>query len=272
MAKGEIKIAEKDIQGQLSNITNSGNKKRISRFILSALSSIPWVGGFLGATAALHAEIEQSKLNEIQRLWLQEHQEKIEKLGMTIYGIISRLETFDSKVHERMESPEYQDLVKKGFRAWDNSDTDEKRDFLKNLLTNSCASTLCTDDIVRLFIDWIELYHEAHFYVIKEIYQNKGITRGQIWDRIKGTRPREDSAEADLYKMLIRDLSMGGVIRQFRETNYYGQYVKKTTQKSNSTSTVMKSAFDNEEPYELTELGKQFVHYTMTDVVPRLEN
>lgn len=269
MAKSEIKKVEKNLQEQISDITNSGNKKRISRFILSALSSIPWVGGFLGATAALHAEIEQSKLNEIQRLWLQEHQEKIEKLGQTIYGIISRLENFDSTVHERMDSPEYQDLVKKGFRVWDNSDTDEKRDYIKNLLANSCASTLCTDDVIRLFIDWIGLYHEAHFYVIKEIYQNRGISRGQIWDKIKGTRPREDSAEADLYKMLIRDLSMGGVIRQFRETDYYGNFIKKSSHKSSSS--VMKSAFDDYEPYELTELGAQFVHYTMTDVAPRLE-
>ena len=270
MDKTEIKKVEKDIQEQLADITNSGNKKRISRFILSALSSIPWVGGFLGASAALHAEIEQSKVNEIQRLWLQEHQEKIEKLGQTIYGIISRLENFDSTVHERMESLEYQDLVKKGFRVWDNSDTDEKRELIKNLLANSCASSLCTDDVIRLFIDWIGLYHEAHFYVIKEIYQNTGITRGQIWNKIKGTRPREDSAEADLYKMLIRDLSMGGVIRQFRETDYWGNFKKKPATHKSSSS-VMKSAFDNEEPYELTELGKQFVHYTMTDVVPRLE-
>jgi hypothetical protein len=32
----------------------------------------------------------------------------------------------------------------------------------------------------------------------------------------------------------------------------------------------MKSAFDNDEPYELTELGKYFVHYTMDEVVPRI--
>jgi len=268
--KSEIKIIEKNIQEQLSDIINSGNKKRISKFILSALSSIPWVGGFLGASAALHAEIEQSKVSEILRLWLQEHQEKIEKLGETIYGIISRLEKFDLIVHERMESVEYQDLVKKGFRVWDNSDTDDKREWIKNLLTNSCASSLCTDDVIRLFIDWIGLYHEAHFYVIKEIYQNKGITREQIWNKFNSTKPREDSAEADLYKMLIRDLSIGGVIRQYRDTDYYGNFIKKTTPKSSSS--VMKSAFDNEEPYELTELGKQFVHYTMTDVVPRLND
>lgn len=268
MKKDEITVAQKNVQEQLSDITNSTNKKRISRFILSALSSIPWVGGFLSASASLHSEVEQSKVNDLQKLWLQEHQEKIDKLGITIYEIISRLEGFDSKVHERMESKGYQDLVKKGFRTWDNSDTDEKRDLIRTLLANSCASTICTDDVIRLFIDWIGLYHEAHFYVIKEVFQNRGYTRGQIWDKIHGERPREDSAEADLFKMLIRDLSMGGVIRQFRETNYYGQYIKKSTNKSSSS--ILKSAFDDEEPYELTELGKQFVHYAMTDIVPQL--
>jgi hypothetical protein len=30
-------------------------------------------------------------------------------------------------------------------------------------------------------------------------------------------------------------------------------------------------AFDEAEPYELTELGAQFVHYTMNDVVQRVK-
>ena len=33
----------------------------------------------------------------------------------------------------------------------------------------------------------------------------------------------------------------------------------------------MKSAFDDEEPYELTELGKQFVHYVFAEVVKRID-
>ena len=32
----------------------------------------------------------------------------------------------------------------------------------------------------------------------------------------------------------------------------------------------MTSAFDDEKQYELTELGKQFVHYTMNEIVPRI--
>ena len=39
--------------------------------------------------------------------------------------------------------------------------------------------------------------------------------------------------------------------------------------KLNVVST-MKSAFEATEPYILTELGKQFVHYAMTEIVPRI--
>jgi hypothetical protein len=33
---------------------------------------------------------------------------------------------------------------------------------------------------------------------------------------------------------------------------------------------VMESAFEDTKPYVLTELGKQFVHYVMEDVVPQI--
>jgi hypothetical protein len=33
----------------------------------------------------------------------------------------------------------------------------------------------------------------------------------------------------------------------------------------------MESAFEDTKPYVLTELGKQFVHYTMNEVVTRIE-
>src|SRR5690606_6648579 len=106
-------------------------------------------------------------------------------------------------------------------------------------------------------------YHETHFMVIKEIYKHRGITRGQIWKNISETKPAENSREADLYKLLIRDLSTGGIIRQHRETDYYGNFVKKPKSKtSKSKSSILKSAFDDSEQYELTELGQSFVHYT----------
>lgn len=33
----------------------------------------------------------------------------------------------------------------------------------------------------------------------------------------------------------------------------------------------MKSAFDDEEQYELTDLGDQFIHYAMTDLPLKIE-
>jgi hypothetical protein len=136
---------------------------------------------------------------------------------------------------------------------------------------NAGGTTLCPDDLIRLFMQWIDTYHEAHFAVIREIYRSPGSTRAGIWENVHGTAVREDSAEADLFKLLVRDLSTGSVIRQLRETTASGHFVKKTPVRAPNGygSRLMKSAFDDVGQYELTELGRQFVHYTMNEVVPR---
>jgi hypothetical protein len=105
-----------------------------------------------------------------------------------------------------------------------------------------------------------------------QIYQNEGTTRGDIWEQLGRKQVQENSADADLYRLLIRDLSMGGVVRQHRETDYFGNFVKKTPPKapSGQSNRTMTSAFDRSEQYELTELGKQFVHYAMNELAPRL--
>jgi hypothetical protein len=36
-------------------------------------------------------------------------------------------------------------------------------------------------------------------------------------------------------------------------------------------NSLMKSAFDGDEQYILTELGKQLVHYAMNELAPRIE-
>lgn len=254
---------EAHLQGQ--------RRRTYSRFTLAALSSIPWVGGFLAATAALDAEKEQGRVNDFQRQWMEEHRSKIEELGKTLAQIIERIDGFGEEVRQRLESPEYLTLVRKAFRIWDQADTQEKRDLIRKLLTNACATKLCPDDLVRLFLDWINTYHEAHFRVIREIYKHPGATRADIWKAVGTERPREDSAEADVYKLLIRDLSMGSVARQRRETDGAGRFYRKDSGERGTGSSYMKSAFDDTEPYELTELGRQFVHYTMSEVVPRID-
>jgi hypothetical protein len=71
---------------------------------------------------------------------------------------------------------------------------------------------------------------------------------------------------------LIRDLNTGGVIRQARDTDGAGNFLKQQKSKPTRGSRTMESAFEDSKPYVLTELGKQFVHYTMEEVVTQIED
>src|SRR5580765_5293797 len=184
----------------------AGKGHRYVRFVVAALGSIPWVGGLIAASASFSAEHEQQSLN------------KLKQLGNTLADIFIRLDGLGEEVQERIESPEYLGLVRKAFRSWDQADTEEKKQMFKKLIANAGASKLCPDDLIRLFLHWIDQYHETHFVVMKEIYRNPNITRAELWHKIHGQPVREDSSEADLFRYLIRDLSTGGVIRQARET------------------------------------------------------
>ena len=97
--------------------------------------------------------------------------------------------------------------------------------------------------------------------MIREIQKNEGPTRYDIWVAVYGELlPRDDSPEADLYKMLIRDLSTGGVIRQQRESDYNGRFVKRArAPRGGATSNTLGSAFEDTKQYVLTGLGSQFV-------------
>lgn len=260
------------LRAELAKSEPTRKKRIVEKFVLAALGSIPWVGGFLSAAADYKAEEDVIRQDTLQTQWLEEHHAKLSSLRDTLQELQRRFVTLGDSIEERIQSEEYLGLVRKAFRAWDAADTDEKRCYAANIVTNSAGTRICSDDVVRLFLDWLELYHEAHFAVIREIYNNPGSTRFEIWSEIYGATPREDSAEADLFKLLIRDLSTGGVIRQERDINHLGQFVRKRPRRSRpvQASTTVESAFDDSKPYVLTELGKQFVHYTMNEVVTRI--
>jgi hypothetical protein len=260
------------IRTELANAEPSSRRRIIEKFVLAALGSIPWVGGFLSAAVTFKTEESSLRTDSLQTQWLEEHARKIVELMKALQDITGRFQNLGSQIDERIQSEEYLALVRRAFRAWDRADTDQKRKYVSNLVSNAAGTRLCSDDVIRLFIDWLDSYHEAHFAVIQHIYKHQGDTRYDIWTAIYGELPREDSAEADLFRMLIRDLSTGGVIRQERDVNWQGQFVKKQRlQRRPSGSNVLESSFEDTKPYVLTELGRQFVHYTMNEVVPRLE-
>lgn len=245
---------------------SGGDWKKYTRVAMAALSGIPWVGSVLSATATLSSENEQSKTNSIIILWVQEHEQKMKELGETLNDIFKRFNSFGEEIKARLESVEYLNLVRKTFSLWDKAETAEKKEMFKKLIINSGVINLTQNDLVRLFLEWIEKYHELHFLVIGEIYKNPMITRKQIWENIRGEIPRDNSFDAHLFKLLISDLSLGEVIQQYKESNDFGNYMKSNSAKRNKTN-IRQSSFEDTKPYVLTELGKSFVHYVMEDVV-----
>ena len=185
--------------------------------------------------------------------------------------IVDRFDQLGDTIDDRIQSPEYLQLVRRAFRVWDEASTEEKRHYVRNLLVNAAGTRVCSDDVITLFLDWLNLYHESHFAVIRQIFGKRGITRYEIWEGVYGDIPREDSAEADLFKMLIRDLSTGSVIRQLRDTNEMGEFLRRPRPKRRGQAPLtMESAFEDTKPYVLTGLGEWFVHYTMNEVVKRI--
>src|SRR5436190_2337478 len=115
----------------------AGRGRKYVRFVAAALGSIPWIGGLIAASASLSSETEQQQVNELQRLWLEHHKQKIQQLSNTLADIFIRLDNFGDEVQQRIESPEYLALVGACFRSWDEADTEEKRQMFKKLLTNA---------------------------------------------------------------------------------------------------------------------------------------
>lgn len=228
--------------------------------------------GVLSAAESYHSESGNLKVNHLQTQWLEEHQKKIALLAAALVEIRKRFESIGEDIDERLQSEEYLALVRKAFRIWDVADSEEKRKLLANVVINAAGTRACSDDVIRLFLDWINLYNEVHFAVMREIFNNPASTRFDIWTGIYGDIPREDSSSADLHKFLIRDLSTGGVIRQERDVNAAGQFVRKRARhvRRGRALATMESAFDDTRPYVLTAMGREFVHYTMTELVTRI--
>ena len=269
--------ADSDIEALKAEISEHQGTRRgrfAQKFFLAAISSIPWVGGYLSAAASLRSEEASVRVSELQTEWLEEHHGKLENLQETLGEVDSRFSSLGDTITERIESEEYLGIVRKAFRVWDNADTKQKQKYVANLVTNAGGTRVCSDDVVRLFVDWLDTYHEAHFAVVREISENPGSTRFDIWNALYNIEVRDDSPEADLFRLLFRDLSTGGVIRQERDVNQLGQFVTKRAVRvpKGFGARTMKSAFDDKEAYVLTALGTQFVHYTMNESIGRLNS
>lgn len=263
-----------DPKEQLNELVNGGSAPAALRFALNVIGGlIPFAGGAVSGASSAWSEQEQQKINSLIQTWLKLQEDEIKEIGQTMFEILARLDLNDENIAKRMESPEYLSLVKKAFRDWSAAESEDKRKLIRNLLANAAGTNITTDDVITMFLTWIDRYSETHFKVIAAIYNTGGISRFDVWQKVDGRQVADNSPEADLFKFIFYELTTGYVIRQHREVNAYGQYVKQPTVKRSSGmgSGVYVSPFEDGKQYVLTGLGQQFVHYTMNEIVPRIE-
>lgn len=255
-------------EGNLTPPPNSNIGKAGRAALNAAGGAIPLFGGLLAAAAGAWGEREQQRVNDFLASYMRMLHDEMKEKHETIEDTLRRLNLQDEKTAKRLESPEYQALVRKTFRDWAGAESARKREYIRNVLSNAASTDIASDDVVRLFLDWLARYSEFHFAVVAVIYKNPAISRGQIWEALGKEEVREDSSDADLFRLLIDDLSQGRIIRQRRDTDHQGNFLKsapRRTPKGHASRTLV-SAFDDDKLYVLTELGQQFVHYAMTDI------
>lgn len=224
-------MSEGDKFGGIPELPKGAKGGMASRATLNAVSgAIPFAGGLLSAVASAWSEREQNRINQFLHHWLEMLADEMKEKEETILEIMARLDMRDEETAERVESPEYQSLVRKAFRDWAGAESVEKRVLIRNLLANAAGKTIASDDVIRLFLEWIKNYSELHFAVIGAVYNNTGISRGDVWRNLGKAAVREDSSDADLFKLLFRDLSTGGIVRQHRETDYAGNFIARRPQ------------------------------------------
>ena len=88
------------------------------RAVLNAAGgAIPLVGGICQPLGAW-SERDQEKINSFLEHWLKMLQAEMAEKAQTIIEIVARLDMNDENTAERVNSPEYQALLRKAFRDW----------------------------------------------------------------------------------------------------------------------------------------------------------
>src|SRR5258708_276637 len=98
------------------NITppDEGSTPKIIRAGMQVVGgAVPFAGGILSAAAGAWSEHEQAKVNKFFTAWLKMIEDEIKKKEQTILEIMTRLDMHNEETTRRIESKEYQSLLKK---------------------------------------------------------------------------------------------------------------------------------------------------------------
>ncbi len=111
-----------------SELPEEGKVAKYSRNALQAIGgAIPFAGGVFSAIAGAWSEGEQEKVNRFFEHWVHMLKDELKEKEETIMQIMARLNLQDEAISKRVESKEYQSLVKKTFREWAGAESEDKR-------------------------------------------------------------------------------------------------------------------------------------------------
>jgi hypothetical protein len=139
---------------------------------------------------------------------------------------------------------------------------------IRRLLSHAAEMPDPDYNLFNLFFDWLSRYNELHFRFIRSLKEQGTATKLQIWEGMGGSRVRDDSAEADVFGCLFKDLNLGHIVRKAGGRDSSGRRVRAKAVKRNSP--YLKSVLDDIDPQELTAVGELFTHYAMSELTPKL--
>jgi hypothetical protein len=125
------------------DLPEEGKTPKIIRGALQVVGgAVPFAGGLFSAAAGAWSENEQERVNKFFRQWIKMLEDEIREKERTILEIMSRLDIHDEEIAKRIESKEYQSLLKKTFREWSGAESEDKRTYIRNILANAAASSM----------------------------------------------------------------------------------------------------------------------------------
>jgi hypothetical protein len=81
--------------------------------------------------------------------------------------MLEKIDDCGTEAQERLNDEHYLALVRQGFKTWNDANTESKKEYVRRTLTNAATTKLCSDDLIRLFLQWIENCDETHIKVIR---------------------------------------------------------------------------------------------------------
>jgi hypothetical protein len=131
---------------ETSHPPKAGKVAKISRAALQiAGGAVPLAGGLLSAIAGAWSEGEQDRFNRFFEQWLEMVKDELKEKEQTVFEIMARLDLQDEKIAKRVETKEFQSLLKKAFREWAGTESEIKREYVRNILANAAASQISSD-------------------------------------------------------------------------------------------------------------------------------